>query len=357
VLLFWNEGRAVQTARSLTEGAGLVVSVGPDKVDPANEGKLIHINGDVKTTAALTDPEFGVSAQGIRLVRIVEMYQWKEQEKKETRKNMGGSEETITTYTYVRTWSENRIDSGQFHQRDGHQNPDMRYRRFETTARDATLGAFRPGGPVLAQLSADTNLRVDPSIAASVRQRINSPAHVTDGVLFLGADPAQPRLGDLRVSYRTAPTGAVSIIGRQTGTDFAEYQTQAGDKLLIVHYGSQTAADMFKQAQQENTIITWVLRLVGIIVMFIGFSLVFRPLVVLGDVVPLIGSIIGAGVGIVAGLLTAVLAPIVIAIAWFWYRPLVSIIVLVIGGAAAFGLKMLATRRRAAQPATATGPA
>ena len=45
VLLFWNEGRAVTTARSLAEGAGAVVSVGADAVDAANEGKLVHVSG------------------------------------------------------------------------------------------------------------------------------------------------------------------------------------------------------------------------------------------------------------------------------------------------------------------------
>ena len=34
--LFWNEGRAVTTARSLEEGAGIVMSVAADRVDAAN---------------------------------------------------------------------------------------------------------------------------------------------------------------------------------------------------------------------------------------------------------------------------------------------------------------------------------
>ena len=49
VLLFWNEGRAVTTARSLAEGAGAVVSVGADAVEAANEGKLVHVSGTVTT--------------------------------------------------------------------------------------------------------------------------------------------------------------------------------------------------------------------------------------------------------------------------------------------------------------------
>ena len=101
IFLFWNEGRAVQTQRSLTEGASLVVPVDPARVDPANDGKLVHLSGDLKPGAPLADPDFTVSATALRLVRTVEMYQWKEESKTETRKNVGGSEETVTTYEYV----------------------------------------------------------------------------------------------------------------------------------------------------------------------------------------------------------------------------------------------------------------
>ncbi len=110
IFLFWNEGRAVQTQRSLTEGASLVVPADPSRVDPANDGKLVHLSGDLKPGAPLTDPDFTVSATALRLARTVEMYQWKEESKSETRKNTGGSEETVTTYEYVRTWSETRIE-------------------------------------------------------------------------------------------------------------------------------------------------------------------------------------------------------------------------------------------------------
>jgi Flp pilus assembly protein TadB len=71
-------------------------------------------------------------------------------------------------------------------------------------------------------------------------------------------------------------------------------------------------------------------------------------------VIPFLGSVVGAGTGLVALLATAVVAPIVIAIAWLWYRPLVSVGVLVVGGAAVYGIRMLAARRHAR---TAPAPA
>src|SRR5262245_18526190 len=80
-LLFWNEGRAVRTARSLEEGAGAVVSVSSTSVDPAHEGKLVHMTGEATTAETLEDPEFGVKAHALKLVRVVEMYQWEEEEK------------------------------------------------------------------------------------------------------------------------------------------------------------------------------------------------------------------------------------------------------------------------------------
>eukprot|EP01034_Spumella_vulgaris_P019504 gene19504-24942_t len=44
-VLFWNEGRAIRTAQGLSEGAGIVRSVAPDRVDPSNIGRLIHVSG------------------------------------------------------------------------------------------------------------------------------------------------------------------------------------------------------------------------------------------------------------------------------------------------------------------------
>ena len=60
---------------------------------------------------------------------------------------------------------------------------------------------------------------------------------------------------------------------------------------------TRLAQDMFKAAERENTLITWLVRLAGTFGVFLGFALVLRPLVVIGDFIPLIGSILGAGAG------------------------------------------------------------
>ena len=64
-LLFWNEGRAVRTAKSLDEGRGIVLTTVSDKVDPAKEAKLVHTTGRAKTADTVADPALGISVNAI----------------------------------------------------------------------------------------------------------------------------------------------------------------------------------------------------------------------------------------------------------------------------------------------------
>lgn len=355
VLLFWNEGRAVTTARSLAEGGKVVIDAAADQVDPANEGKLVHVSGAGNATAPLVDQEFGISARALRLARVAEMYQWEEEKREETSRSAGGSETTTTTYSYNKVWSDRTINSQNFRQRENHANPARKYNRLDVDAKDATLGAYKLDDRVLNLLAPRRVLTVSPDAADKLRDRI-ADAKVVDGKIYIGPDPAQPRIGDYRISYLTVPVGPVSVIGQQIGAGFGPYQTKAGDRLLMATAATQSAESMFKDAERENLILTWIVRIVGLAVMWLGAFLILNPLVVVADVVPLIGSIIGAGAGLVALAFAAIVGPLVIAVAWLWYRPLVSVIVLVLGLAAGYGLQRVAARRSAARAATATSP-
>ena len=122
-LLFWNEGRAVDTARALEEGGKSVISVpAADKVDPANEGKLVHLTAEATTQESLEDTEFLIKENAIALERKVEMYQWKQEEHTRREKQLGGGEKEITDYTYEKVWSNEALDSSNYHD-SGHSNP------------------------------------------------------------------------------------------------------------------------------------------------------------------------------------------------------------------------------------------
>lgn len=357
--LFWNEGRAVQTARSLTEGAAIVVDVPSSPVSLANQGLLVHVTGELKAATRLSDADFGVTSDAVRLIRDVAMYQWKEESKSETRKNAGGSEETVTTYTYRREWSGKPIDSTKFKQPGLHENPPMTISDRDVVARDATLGAFRPGENAIRRFNTDTRLEVDPSVADTVRKTTGRPVAVAAGQIYLSEDPGSPRIGDYRIGYRIVPVGTASMVARQTDTELTGYQSKAGDVILLAHTGSQSAAEMFKAAQDANRVLTWILRAVFAMLTFIGFVFSTRVLVAIADVLPFVGTLMQATTFAAAALLTAILAPLTIAIAWLFYRPMISLGVLAGGAALVFAVsKMIAARpRRTADRAAQPGPA
>ncbi len=345
VAIFWNEGRAINTARALAEGAGLVVSVDSGKVDSVNDGKLVHVMGAANATAPLADPQFPVKANGLKLLRNVEMYQWRQDERSETRNKLGGGQETVTTYTYSREWKDGRNESSAFRQPNGHANPPMAFARREIVAGDAKLGAFALPPDLIGKLGDGARFDVDAAgLAGQAAQ--TPPEKIVDGAIYIGANPADPRIGDLKVSYSLAPNGPVSAIGRQTGAGLAPYRTKAGGTLYIIDSGELDAAQMFKQAESENAVTTWIVRGVALLAMGIGFALLFSPLSALAAVIPLLGSLVGAGAGFMAFVLTLVLGPLTIAIAWFAVRPLMSIGIVAAGFLAAFLASRLKSSRR-----------
>jgi hypothetical protein len=180
----------------------------------------------------------------------------------------------------------------------------------------------------------------------------NPNAQVSNGVIYIGPDPAVPRVGDLRISYLLMPAGALSVIAAQSGTDFAPFPTEAGDKLAMLRPGIMSAPQMFAAAEEENTIVTWAIRAGLMLAIWIGSFLCVRPLAVFADLIPFVGSIVGFGLGTVALLATLVIAPVAIAIAWFAFRPIVAVAVLVVGALLFVGLHRL-RGRRAPAPAVA----
>jgi hypothetical protein len=346
-LLFVNEGCAVRTARSLDEGAGVVVSVPAAAVEAGNEGKLVHLSGEATTTETLSDPDFGVRVTAIKLSRDAEMYQWKEEQKSEKRKKLGGGEETVTTYTYKKDWSDQLIDSSDFKEPTGHTNPSTFPVEDKTVvASKVTLGGFTLSDPVVQRLDQQTDVAVDPAtLPAGMKGKVTPQG----AGYYMGGNAQSPQVGDVRISFKAVKPALVSLVARQVGGTFEAYPAEAGDQILLLKYGTLSADAMFKAAQAENTMRTWIVRFAGFFIMFLGITMVFRPLVVFADVVPLFGTLLGAGIGVFAGLGAAALSLVTIAIAWIFYRPLLGIALLVLAGAGIAALVMMGLKKKQAR--------
>jgi hypothetical protein len=335
--LFWNEGRAVKTARALTEGQGIVQTVGTQRVDPAMNGKLVHVSGDARSATGVGDEDFGVRVRGLRLERTVEMYQWVEKE-------TGSGQDR--KFTYTREWSGRAIDSSRFKAPEGHRNPgSMPYRNQSFSAGDARIGAFPLGGAVR-NLGASTEHRLDASVINAARQRGVQRAQLTDGALYIGNDPGRPIVGDVKVAYRIAPEGPASFVGRQGSNGLENYRASNGNEFLLAQSGTKTPDEMFKSAQDDNATMTWILRVVGLVVLFIGFVSLFAPVNLLASYIPILGSLVSGAVSLVAAAATALVGPVVIAIAWLAYRPVVSVVVFGIGVALALLFRQMRLRKQ-----------
>lgn len=352
ILLWWNEGRAVTTAKSLKEGAAAVVDVSADKIDAANDKRLVHVTGDIQTTNGVLDDEFGIKLPALRLERSVEIYQWDEDKKTEKRQKVGGSEETITTYTYSKKWVNKPIDSSGFKKPEGHENKGGMIGSDKTfTASDATLGAFKVPESMIHSLPGSATYALKDS---DLRDEIKTKARLSEGRLYYGNDPAKPQIGDQRVAFEIVNPGTFSVLAAQQGDTFGPYQTKAGDAIHMIDTGAVSAEVMFKEAEKANTIITWLVRFLGFLFMSFGFMAIMRPLSVLGSVVPFIGDLIGAGTGLVSFVLAGTISLVVIAIAWLAARPLLGIVLLVL---AVGGLLYMRKLAAGAKPAPTPAPA
>lgn len=349
ILLFWNEGRSVTQAKTLKEGLAAVVTVPADSVNQANQGKLVHMMGDAKTEETLSDDDFGVSANALKLRRNVEMYQWKEDKTTETKKNVGGSTDEVTTYNYSKTWDSHVIDSSEFKKPTDHENPSqMAYPGQEYQAEKITVGAFRLSEGLIAQVDGYEDISADKT---KLPEDLQGQVKPQGGGYYFGADPGSPKVGDLKIAFQMIKPGKVSLIAKQLGDSFEPYQSAAGGEIEMLSMGEHSAQNMFADAESMNTMITWGLRVLGYLLMFGGFAAILGPLSVLADVLPFLGTLVGMGTSFVAGVLAAGISLVIIAIAWFVYRPILAVALLVAAGGVFYLFRM---RKKNTAPMAAT---
>jgi hypothetical protein len=349
-LLLWNEHAAVSSAKSLAEAQRLVVAARADALDPANDGRPVYLFGTIAAPGgALADPDTGVRAPALKLVRKVETYAWQESSTSTTQKHLGGGDTVTTDYKYETVWTEDPADSSRFAQPAGHTNPPrgaLETRSFVATgaalgpAADGTTAPYPLASSLLERLSADQPYSVTGATGAGFK--------AAAGGLYQGADPTRPAVGDERVSYTVAPPGPYSLIAAQTNGALAPYRAKAGDTVAIIVAGNVAMDELFADIHRGNTLFTWLLRLVGFFLMFVGLALLTGPLGTLADIVPFVGNIVGFGLFLGAFLLAIPLTLFVIGIGWFAARPLLALALLAIAVAVFAFLAWHGKRRKAA---------
>lgn len=353
ILLSWNEGRAVDRMRTLAEGRSLVVAVSSEAVDTGNNEALVHITGKANSDEILGDDLFGVSINAIVLRRIVEMYQWKEERQSKTHTNSDGSQTTTTTYSYRKTWSPEVIDSTNFKRIAGHENPGaMMYEGSTQRATDVQVGAFTLTEPFVVQLNDARQYPLSEKNYAAMDPYVRQFFQLQGGRLVSDAS-SQPAIGALRVSFQVVEPTNVSVVGQQKDGRIETFYTSNGE-IEMLRGGTMGAEQMFSAAESDNTFTTWGLRLGGLVMMWIGISMILGPITLLSGLIPFVGTILNSGIALVSGFAAFVLSGTTIMLAWISFRPLIGGTILLIVVFVAFGgIGFVGRRLRAAAAPTA----
>ena len=322
-LLWWNEGNNVSNLQSIKEGYKNYTDVSSKKVDTKYDGKLVATHGKLIVNGEISDDEFGVKTTSAVLKRTVEMYQWEEECENDN-------------CTYKKVWSDRIIDSEDF-DKEGHENPNIMPYDSETfTSENAYLGAYNLPEELLKRLPAEHKIKdLNHETATSLSMTI-------DGRYYTNVNSEEgPKIGDVRVSFYDNNSKNVSVLAMQTDDSFKVYKAKKGKDLFRIYEGTYDGHDILTMISKQNNFMKWLWRIVGTLLVISGVAGLFGPITNLTNKVPILGNIVGFATSTVSSVLGLAISLLVIAIAWFRFRPIVSIILIIIIIALIVGLKFM----------------
>ncbi|MFA7314563.1 MAG: TMEM43 family protein [Candidatus Magasanikbacteria bacterium] len=354
VVLYWNEGRVDSSNFAAT---AVEVSATVPNTDTNLNGKLVHLGGDLISSAQFGDDTYLKQDKYIALGRKVEMYAWVEESSTKTTTNVGGSQTQETTYTYKQAWTSLPADSSTFNSPNGHTNPIKALADNTWYATDAKVGLYMVDAstlvlPSFQTITLNNQNTMLPSVVTTTQPQIDLLKAVStssDGitneistsqnqlvqktelngnyVYVTKNGVATPTVGDMRVSYSGIMSGTpVTLLGRLDGDKISLMtDPKTGTKLYRAFTGTFT--DALGTLHTEYKTSLWILRLIGFLMMWIGLGMVLAPLSIIMDILPFLGSVSRGVIGLVTCVVAIVLSIITIIVSKFLHNPFVLVLV------------------------------
>ncbi len=330
VLLWVNEGRT-----DLSKIARRATPVAPDRAGSEAQGLLVAITGEPVVEGPARDPLTGASGSGdyLMLQRTVEVYAWKERQ---------GENDT---YAYETEWTSSPADSSRFEYPLGHTNPPLPFPSETFYADRASIGNLTFDPERLRHLPAAEPIPFP--------QQSDLPAGLyLSGTYLYSRHGAwnSPQVGDVRISYTAVPADeTVSTLYGLLQGDRIEPYLDDGDVLYGLWRGNHDEA--MATMHQAYLFQGWMMRIGGLLMMWIAFTLMLGPLTALLGGIPLLGNL-GRGLIWLVTLLVALALTIVIVVVSFivhrWYLLLLLLVALA-------GLFVYLHRRRQQREGAAAG--
>lgn len=265
LLLLGGVGLAAMTEQGLLDHrraaerhGGQILDLGADASPGSGQhGYLARVSGPLRVVEAPYDPEFGQRSQSPVLIRHVEMFQWRE---------VRVSDEVH----YELDWVDRPIDSSRFAQPAGHANPS----RFPIQGKQFDAGQVRVGGYALAPalLHALPGSDVLMPDAKSLPPNLAASFSLNDRYFTTSAKPAQPRLGDLRVSWEIVPAQPVTVFAQIDGDQLVPAAQASDGKGFDVQVGERALNDIAPDVPQPPSY-AWLRRVAALILGALGVLL------------------------------------------------------------------------------------
>jgi len=321
--LFWNEGRIniANIAKTATEIES--ISKAPATIDKT----LVSTTGEFLSTEKIGD-DFLRTGDYISIRRTPRTYAWVEDDSSSTKTNVGGSQTTETTYTYSKQWVQNPANSSKFKNPTGHKNPTSKSSSKTTSVKTAELGIYHIDVNQIV-LSDYRNLELNnANIILKDNFTLANSQYLFNGVGTIDS----PEIGDVKISYQVMsyPIKTATVFGEIdiSTSKISPYYGEKNTKLYRIFEGTRSTA--ISKMQTKFTILSWIFRLIGFLMMWVGLAALFDPISTLLDVLPIFGSISRGGILFITFLVSLLLSIITIIISIIMHNLIFLIITIVL---------------------------
>ncbi|MCO4781667.1 MAG: TMEM43 family protein [Candidatus Cloacimonetes bacterium] len=279
-----------------------------------------YLQAETKTSSELVDEIFGVKTDGIHLNRTVFMYQWQEVVKSKTKKKIGGKEEIINVYDYVKTFASHPIDSSKFKEPQGHENPPFKFQSTHQTQKSVSLGDYNLSSNLLGYLNYFEPLDIKNINAIQV----HGLAYLQNNHLFMGSDPDVPQIGNYKIKFEHVPNRQISLIAQVDQNIILPISNGLFPIFQFIQPGDVSAKELIQIYKDETGEFTWIVRFVAFVMLFSGLFMLVYPLIVFCDFVPFLSSFVHKPLFSLVFIVAAILALCTLTLSWIFVRPILA---------------------------------
>jgi hypothetical protein len=332
--------------------------------ETSKTGDLIYTVGALTSDTDLGDG-YIISEKRAAFISVAYMYSWVEHESSKTTENVGGSTDTTYTYAYSKEWTTLPDSSDGFQESNGHENPQDRIALTKSLYVTRYADAYING---LSISEGDVGKLGLPENVLELNAQTVKPEHtdlIKNDYIYLDYDDesqesgAGAKIGDIRIAYYEVKSGIDGmVIGRLDGSYIRTYRAERKTAFTVRHgellrwFGTSDLNEATSALATEYRVMLWIFRVVGTIMIYVGFLLLLNPLTTILSFVPFLGRMSGGLIALVFLPVSVVISAVAILLAVF-LNNLITFIILVgalvalaIAGIVKRSKKTSAARRR-----------